>query len=123
MSRVEEDETTRAVRVLGFTLGETLVADERGLLVTDHARDGNPVERSAFDVAVDFRRGDDAREDGRLEAKEAKERVVPLEGFDGHEECTRGVGDIDGMDAAVGCTCEVLRGHQRERGKVRRELT
>ena len=52
---VEEQESASAVRALGLALVQTLVPNERRLLVTCEACDGHTLQRTVSNVAVDFR--------------------------------------------------------------------
>jgi hypothetical protein len=106
---VEEYETTGSIRVLSLSLAETLVADQSSLLITDHPGDGHVLERSRGDLAVNFRRGDDLGQDGRLEAEKVDERLVPLQSLERHQQGSRGVGAVDGVDAAVDPASQVLK--------------
>ena len=92
--RAEEQERARAVRALGLALPEALVPDERRLLVARKARDLDTLEDGALELAVHFGRGDDLREDGRLELEELEQGRVPLERVEVHEERAGRVRDI-----------------------------
>jgi hypothetical protein len=105
---VEEYETTGTIRVFGLSLAETLVSDQSSLLITDHPGDGHVLERSRGDLAIDFGRGDDLRQDGRFEAEKVDERLVPLQSLERHQQGSRGVGAVDGVDAAVDPASQVL---------------
>jgi hypothetical protein len=105
---VEEYETTGTVRVFGLSLTETLVSDQSSLLISDHSGDGHVLERSRGDLAINFGRGDDLRQDGRLEAEKVDERLVPLQSLERHQQGSRGVGAVDGVDAAVDPASQVL---------------
>jgi hypothetical protein len=106
---VEEYETTGTVRVFGLSLTETLVSDQSSLLISDHSGDGHVLERSRGDLAINFGRGDDLGQDGRLEAEKVDERLVPLQSLERHQQGSRGVGAVDGVDAAVDPASQVLK--------------
>lgn len=99
-ARIEQQECTGSIRILRLTILEALVAHERGLLVTCDTRDGNALEDASRDMAVDLGRRGDLGKDGWPDAEELEHCRGPLEGADIHEECTRGVGHVDGMNSS-----------------------
>jgi hypothetical protein len=62
-ARAEQQESAGAICALSLALSETLVANERSLLVTDQPTKRHPLERTIGDLTVHLARRDEARED------------------------------------------------------------
>mmetsp|Transcript_23420 Transcript_23420/g.52059 ORF Transcript_23420/g.52059 Transcript_23420/m.52059 type:complete len:577 (+) Transcript_23420:301-2031(+) len=100
-ARVQEHEAAGAVRVLGLADLKTALAEEGGMLVTQRAADGHPVEDAALGVTVDLGVRLDRRQGGDGNADRGADRLVPREALQIHEHVAGGVGDVRHVDAAV----------------------
>lgn len=88
VTSAEQQEGPRAIRALGFTLPETLVANECALLVADKATNSDSFEAARSDTPVDFRCRYELGKDGLFQAEELQEQGLPLERADVEEQCT-----------------------------------
>lgn len=66
----EQQEGTRPICALGFTLSEALITNEGTLLVADKATNLDSLEDARGDVPVDFRCRYELRKDRLLQAEE-----------------------------------------------------
>lgn len=133
LAHVVQQETTRAVGVFGPTWCEAALADQRGRLVAETARDLDALEFSAgeFPVGGLVARGDDLGEVefGGLdvELEEGDELVVVLELVDVHEHGARGVGRVRHEHVGVHPAVQLVHqpavdGTERERPGIVRLL-
>lgn len=104
LTRAEEQEGTCAVGALRLTLGETLVTDKRGLLVTRESTDVHALERAIRDLAVLLGGRDDLREHRCLDTEELEQDGVPLQILQVHEQRARRVGHVADVDTTVDTT-------------------
>ena len=99
---VHEHEASGAVGVFGHALLEARLAEGRGLLVAQDARDGRVDEEAVLaPVAVDLGGGLDLGEHRHGDAEDPAHVLAPGEGADVHEHGARGVRDVRAVDAAV----------------------
>jgi hypothetical protein len=105
---VEDEEVTGAVGVLRLARIERRLAEGRGLLVAQDARDGHLAQqRRGLDVAVHLGGGADLGEHRLRDAERLEDVVAPLEGLEVEEQRARRVGHVGLVHAAVDAAGQV----------------
>lgn len=109
---VVEQEAARAVRVLGQTGGEALLADEGGRLVAQAAGNLGALEGRACEGAVClWVRGADnlgQLDLGAVQSEPVEQLGVVVEALEVHKHGARGVGRVRDVDVAVGSAIELV---------------
>lgn len=108
IASTEQQEGTSSIRALGLARAQTLVADQRSLLITGQTSDGDALQRAGRDVAVYLRGRCDFREYRSLQSEELEELGVKLHGVDVQQQSTRRVGNIRDVDTTFKAACEAL---------------
>ncbi len=108
---VEHQEVAGSVRVLRLAGRVADLPDGGRLLVAEDTGDGNGLAQRPGGAGPSVRLRVGGRVDGGQHgpgyAEEAEQFVVPVEGLQVHEHGAAGVGDVGGVDAAIGSAGEV----------------
>lgn len=108
-ARAEKQECTSAISALGLTLLQALVADESGLLISSKAGDGNTLESTVRDLAVDLRRRGDLGKHRCLETEEVEQNGIELQSIEVQQVRTRCVSHVGDVHATLSPTSKTLR--------------
>lgn len=106
----------RGSRVLGITTLEASLSDECSLLIAETRGNRNASKRTFMDIAVDFGRRFDGRQDVARYTKVLEQQIVPLTGAQIHEHGATGIGNIGDMVATVGRTTSEIPDEPRIHG-------
>ena len=98
---VHQQEAAGAVGVLGVAGGEAALAEEGGLLVAGHARDGDAYPLYVG-IAVDLAGGAHLRQHGAGNVQSLQQGVVPVQSVDVKEHGAGGVGHIGDVNRPAG---------------------
>jgi len=99
-AHVHQQETAGAVGVLGLADLEAGLADERGLLVTEDARDRHSLHGFQVRLAVRLARRPDCGQHGAGDAERAEQVRVPVELLQVHQLSAAGVGAVGDVEPA-----------------------
>jgi hypothetical protein len=110
-ARAEQQEGAGAICALSLALSETLVANERSLLVTDQPTKRHTLEWTIGDLTVHFARRDEAREDRIPNPEKTQKCRVPFKRADVEQESARCVGHLADMLTSAHTAQQVLCKH------------
>ena len=100
---VLQEEASGAVSVFGEAGSGAALAEERGLLISGDAGEGDSVEAGdGCDFTVNFARAADFRKQGCGDAKKREDLLIPAAGADVEQHGARSVGRIGDVQAAGG---------------------
>ncbi len=109
-ARIHQEETARAVGILGHAGRKASLAEGGRLLVAGHRRDGHgAAEPLVARAAVDLARPADLRQHGPGHAEDPQQFVVPIQGVNIVEQRAAGVAVVGHVDAAAGQSPEEPR--------------
>src|SRR6185312_2130242 len=99
---IHQQETTSAVRILGFARSEAGLTHQRSLLVAQDSGDRNSRGSTGFHRTVGFAAGANLRQHSRGNAERVQQVFVPGKRIEVHQLSAAGVGDVGDVKPAVG---------------------